>query len=249
VDEPLRPDDSRYAQLANWLQQQPAQHKKLALTFKQIEEIIGEDLPASARQHRSWWENDPVAHTHSRQWIEVGWRVAVIAMSEENVTFARIKDRERNYISFYSGVLQDVRKDAPFSVRGAGPDGLSWVTIAKVPTDGPSLGSLGYCFARYGRFRVEFYIDSGEKERNKHLFDLLYQRREEIQAALSSIEGSLEWERIDDKRASRIALYHDGAITEPPEKLSGLRLWAVEAMIRFQEVINQWVNEVMQTVP
>ena len=37
---------------------------------------------------------------------------------------------------------------------------------------------------------------------------------------MKDIPGSLEWERIDDKRASRIALYHEGAITDATEKLA-----------------------------
>ena len=246
VEEPLRPDDSRYAPLALWLQQQSPRQEKLTLTFSQIEEIIGEALPISARQHRSWWANDSVGHVQSRQWLDVGWRVANIVMTEENVTFTRIKERERAYISFYSGVLQELRRmDLPFAVREAGPDGLNWMIITKLPTKGSQAGFLGYAFARHERFRIEFYIDTYDKDKNKRLFDLLYLRKEEIQAELRGIVGSLEWERIEDKRASRIALYHEGAITDPPETLAQLRTWAVDVTIRFQKVIDQQVSEVL----
>lgn len=246
VEEPLRPNDSRYAPLARWLQQQSLRQEKLSLTFSKIEEILGEALPTSARQHRSWWANDSVGHVQSRQWLDVGWRVANIAMTEGNVTFARIKEREKSYIGFYSSVLQELRKVAPFQVREAGPDGLSWMIIAKLPTKGPQAGFLGYAFAWHGRFRVEFYIDAYDKEKNKRVFDQLYLRKDKIQAELSEKVGSLEWERIDDKRASRIALYHPGAITDPPERLAELCTWAVEAGIRFQEVIDHHLNEVLQ---
>ncbi len=246
VEERLRPDESRYAPLALWLQQQPLRQEKLTRTFSQIEEIIGEPLPASARQHRSWWANDSVGHVQSRQWLDVGWRVASIGMAEENITFARIKEREYAYISFYSGILQDLRKIAsPFPVREAGPDGLNWMTITRLPITGPQVGFLAYSFARQGRFRVEFYIDTYDKGKNKRLFDLLYRRRDEIQEELRGITGSLEWERIDEKRASRIALYQQAAITDPPEKLAQLRSWAVDAMIRFQKVIDRQVSEVL----
>jgi CBS domain-containing protein len=246
VEEPLRPDESRYAPLALWLQQQSLRQEKLTLTFTQIEEIIGEALPTSARQHRSWWANDSVGHVQSRQWLDVGWRVANIAMTEEKVTFARIKDRERGYISFYSGILKELREIAPpFLLREAGPDGLSWMIITKLPTRGPQAGFLGYAFARQGRFRVEFYIDAYNQEKNKRLFDLLYLRKEEIQAELRGIQGSLEWERIDGKRASRVALYHPGAITDPPEELAQLHSWAIEAVIRFHKVIDQQASEIL----
>src|SRR5436305_3328116 len=52
--------DSRYAPLALWLQQQPSREEKVTLTFMQIQEILREELPASARQYRSWWANDSV---------------------------------------------------------------------------------------------------------------------------------------------------------------------------------------------
>ena len=247
VEEPLRPGDSRYAPLAIWLQQQPPREEKVTLTFIQIQEILREELPASARQHRSWWANDSVGHVQSRQWLDVGWRVSNIGVAEEKVTFTRIKERERLYIGFYSGLLQELRKVSPFQVREAGPDGLSWMTIAKLPSTGPQVGFLGCAFAWHRRFRIEFYIDSYDKEKNKRLFDMLYLRKDEIQAELRDIPGSLEWERIDDKRASRIALYHEGAITNAPEELAQLRTWAVDAMVRFQKVIDQHVSHVLTT--
>ena len=52
-------------------------------------------------------------------------------------------------------------------------------------------------------------------------------------------------ERIDDKRASRIALYRAGAITDSEEDLAKLRKWAVDAMIRFQKVMEQYVSSVL----
>ncbi len=247
VEEPLRPGDSRYAPLAIWLQQQPPREEKVTLTFIQIQEILREELPASARQHRSWWANDSVGHVQSRQWLDVGWRVSNIGVAEEKVTFTRIKERERLYIGFYSGLLQELRKVSPFQVREAGPDGLSWMTIAKLPSTGPQVGFLGCAFAWHRRFRIEFYIDSYDKEKNKRLFDMLYLRKDEIQAELRDIPASLEWERIDDKRASRIALYHEGAITNAPEELAQLRTWAVDAMVRFQKVIDQHVSHVLTT--
>lgn len=247
VEETLRPNDSRYALLAVWLQQQPRRQEKVPLTFKQIEEIIGEELPTSARSHRSWWANDSVGHVQSQQWLDVGWRVSNIAIAEEKVIFTRIKEREKAYIDFFSGLLQELTNVAQFHVKQVSPDGLNWIIIARVPSTGPQIGLFGFSFARYERLRVEFYIDSGDKEKNKLLFDKLYTRKNEVQVELESVHGSLEWERIDGKRASRIALYHEGAITDTPEKLAQLQKWAAEAMNRFQQVIDHHVNEVLGT--
>jgi len=82
-------------------------------------------------------------------------------------------------------------------------------------------------------FRVELYIDQGDKERNKQLFDNLHSRAEEI---ASQVGETLSWERLDKRRASRIATYRSGAITDSPEVLSELREWAVPTMIKFYNV-------------
>ncbi len=245
VEETLRPDDSRYAPLAVWLQQQSRHQEKVSLTFREIEEIIGEELPPSAREHRSWWANDPVGHVQSRQWLEVGWRVSTIAMTEGKIVFTRIKSREKNYIDFFSGLLQELIRVAQFHVRQVSPDGFNWIVVAGIPEAGPHIGIVGFSFARYGRFRAECYIDTGNKERNKQIFDTLYLRRNEIQSELEDVRGLLEWERIDEKRGSRIALYHEGEITDKPEQLKQLQMWAVNAMNRFQKVMDAAVRQVL----
>ena len=48
---------------------------------------------------------------------------------------------------------------------------------------------------------------------------------------------------MDDKKACRIALYHDGSIKDTKEELLGLRDWAVHAMIRFYNAIKDPATE------
>lgn len=50
--------------------------------------------------------------------------------------------------------------------------------------------------------RVELYIDGLQADDNKALFDALYSDREAIEAAFGA---TLYWQRLDDKRASRIS--------------------------------------------
>jgi hypothetical protein len=229
TDEVLGPGDSRYAPLAIWLQGQHADQDRVQLGFQDIEKIIGDDLPPSARTHRSWWANDSVGHVQSRQWLDVGWRVAQINITEEKVTFARIKERESDYIRFFSAVLNDVRQTTQFPLWELSPDGHSWHTAAKLPEDAPKSLQFVFAFSRGRRFRVELYIDTGDRDRNKRIFDLLHVSRDIIHGHM---DDELTWERLNEARSCRIAWYRTGAITDDEETLREVRAWAVNAMVR-----------------
>ena len=234
TDEVLGPGDSRYAPLAIWLHSRRSAEDRLELTFQEVEQIIGGDLPASARTHRSWWANDSVGHVQSQQWLDVGWRVAQINMTEEKVTFARIKERERDYIRFFSALLTDVRETTEFPLRELSPDGQSWHTAARLPEDGPKSLHFIFAFSRGRRFRVELYIDTGDKEKNKVVFDHLHANRDRIHG---TIGDQLSWERLSEKRSSRIAWYRPGAITDDEDTLGQAQAWAAEAMVRFYDAL------------
>jgi hypothetical protein len=96
ADEP-EPGESKYAPLAIWLQNQSLDKEVIGLSFTNIQEIIGSELPISAYKNRSWWANDPVGHVQSNQWLDVGWRVAAVKMKDEIVRFARIKERNKAF--------------------------------------------------------------------------------------------------------------------------------------------------------
>lgn len=49
--------------------------------------------------------------------------------------------------------------------------------------------------------KAELYIGTSDKEKNKHIYDILFSKREEIEA---SFGGELQWTRMNDKIASRI---------------------------------------------
>jgi hypothetical protein len=234
TEEVLGPGDSRYAPLAIWLQSQPSSRDRVQLAFQDVEEIISETLPASARKHRAWWANDSVGHVQSQQWLDVEWRVAQINMTEEKVTFARIREREAAYISFFSALQTDVRETTELPLRELSPDGRSWQTAASLPEKGVKYLHFVFAFARGKRFRIELYIDTTDKEKNKSIFDRLHADRDRFHATLGK---ELSWERLSEKRASRIALYRPGTITDDEETLAQLRAWAASAMVRFYEAL------------
>jgi len=238
--EETQPRDSRYAPLIDWLNSQPGTMDRVKITFEEIEEIIGRDLPSSAYNHRVWWANDSQGHPHSQLWLEAGWRSTAVNMTEKRLIFARILDRERAYIDFFSKLLVELREHVNFPLKETAPGGRNWLICQTLIESGKSFAHFAFSFTRGRRFRVELYIDTGEKETTKKIFDRMSAGR----AVLTIVLGNVAWERIDDKKASRIALYHPGAITDSEDDLEDLRRWAVEKMVWFYNEIEPVASQV-----
>jgi len=228
--------DSRYAALARYLQNLPVSRETEPLTFEQVEAIIGDRLPPNARQHRSWWANDSVRHVQSQQWLEAGWRVNRISIADQRVSFARNRERERQFIDFFSAAIADMEAVEDFPVKATSSGGQNWQTVAVLPRNGPQLAIFNMVFASRRRFRVELYIDTWNETRNKKIFDHLFANRTEIEAAVGE---PLSWERLDSKRACRVALYHEGTLASAATDLEALRSWVQDAMSRLYRGISE----------
>lgn len=239
-DEPSS-GESRYAPLAIWLQSQPPDKDLVKPTFSQIEEIIGGKLPESAYKNRAWWANDSVGHVQSKQWLDVGWRVASVNMTSEIVRFARIKERQKAYIDFFSALINELRQQPGFDNLQNMPDGVNWYWTRGVTVRDRSVASFTYSFGRGGIFRVELYIDSGDQAINKDIFAGLEAQKEEIE---TEVGHELTWQRLDNRRASRIARIFKGHITDSEEELAELRQKAVPAMVNYVKVMQPRVEAV-----
>ena len=239
TEEVIGPSDSKYAPLAIWLNSRLAVDDRVQLGFQGVEEVIDGDLPRSAWDHRAWWANDAVGHVQSRQWLDVGWRVAQVNITDAKVTFARIRARERAYISFFSSLQTELREEPDFPAKEASPGGQSWLTVAALPIGGPQLGTVAFSFTRDKQFRVELYIDTGEKDRNKQVFDRIHVQKAGLEAELEP----MSWERMDNRRASRIAIYQRGHITDGETRLEELCKWGVDTMCRFYSAIAELATE------
>jgi len=81
----------KYGPLHDWLNRQPTKIARVECTFGQIEVMIGEPLPPSARKLSiySWWWGNDGAHTQARAWMAAGWKTRHVDLASENVTFVR----------------------------------------------------------------------------------------------------------------------------------------------------------------
>ena len=93
--------------------------------------------------------------------------------------------------------------------------------------------SWSFSFGKGGRARAEIYIDTQDAERNEEILDELLRDR----AAIEKDYGQeLEWERLDDKRACRVACYRGGTIEEATENPVEILAWAVDHLLRMKRV-------------
>ncbi|MBN1572940.1 MAG: DUF4268 domain-containing protein [Deltaproteobacteria bacterium] len=100
---------------------------------------------------------------------------------------------------------------------------------------------LGVNFTIDDRFRVEIYIDTGNKEFNEKAFEALKENRVYIE---KEIGNKLEWDRLTEKRACRIYLPTKGSIDDSEEELDKLINWGCPLLIKFKEVFGPLVKNV-----
>lgn len=66
------------------------QADEVTLTFSEFEQILDASLPPSTYKYREWWANEREGmHTHAHAWMEAGWVVDTVNLSEKWVRFVR----------------------------------------------------------------------------------------------------------------------------------------------------------------
>lgn len=92
----------------------------------------------------------------------------------------------------------------------------------------------------YGR--VELYIDRGDKDENKAIFDELYSQKAAIENAFGS---PLTWERLDNKRASRVKSEMSGDIFDDTQR-PALIAFMVDAMVRLESSFKEPLAQIQR---
>jgi hypothetical protein len=147
---------------------------------------------------------------------------------------AKPSPRAEAYQAFFQDLLDRLRTKHNFTkARKAQP--YSWYSF----TSGVRGVAYAVAFALGGRVRTEVYIDREDATWNKWLFDELYRQRGEIETLFGE---PLEWERLDNKRASRIAAYRTGSIEDPPQALEETKVWAIEHLLRTKQVFGPRIS-------
>lgn len=99
------------------------------------------------------------------------------------------------------------------------------------------------CVANYDESRVEFYLGTSSKEKNKTLFDFLYARKSSIEESMGT---QLVWSRMDDNKASKIHISLHGVDISMETDWPRMAKFHVDASkglyYAFKEPLEQYFN-------
>jgi hypothetical protein len=148
----------------------------------------------------------------------------------------KFSETREKYRTYFQQLIDELRQAHKFTNARAGQP-QNWYTFS---SENSRLFKYSTSFAQGGRVRVEVYLDCGDKAKNEQLFDCLYESKDDIERAFGA---SLSWERLDDRRACRIAAYRDGDIDADSETLAEIRKWAIDNLLRFKAVFPDRVKQ------
>ena len=119
-------------------------------TFDQIEEVIGVDLPPSARKYPAWWSNTN-SHSQALAWMNAGWSTCGVSLATRSVTFER---ESRDSLPDVEGKRRDWQK-RKMGERSSNSDSTVHPPLQPTPADVRGLVLLGQPFVWVARIQPE----------------------------------------------------------------------------------------------
>jgi Domain of unknown function (DUF4268) len=116
----------------------------------------------------------------------------------------------------------------------------NWVGFAAGP-----FGFYDVAFTANGAVRAGVYLDMQERTATKRLFDDLFAERLAVETAVGRI---LSWERLDDRRASRIVDYREVRDLDDLQERRALADWAAETVVKLMEALDDRLRSTAQVL-
>ena len=144
-------------------------------------------------------------------------------------------DKNRRYQEFFQKLLDSLREREFTNARKGQPQ--SWYFFSAGHGQRVQYGTT---FTQDKNARVEVYIGHSDQEWNKDLFDQLKEQSDAIESEFSE---SLVWQRLDNRKASRIAVLRPSSIGDDPVTLDEIRNWMIEKLFDFKRVFGPRLDE------
>lgn len=242
IPKPVQPPtEGKYGPLQDYLSDlasESAKDSATILTFKQIEEILENSLPNSAREHRSWWSNDSTSPLrHSQAWLKGGWEVADVNFTNEEVTFLRT-DRAL-YRIFWADLIDRVRTERPSLNLHTKTYGNTYLFFN---AGKPGIYYGWFLPTNQEEIWTRLFIDTRGTDSNlaAKYFKLLVNNKSEIEDKFGE---PLKWDNTTNKKAVQIYASHPFRISIPYDGLKETQEWALRTMLQLVDTMQSRIAE------
>jgi len=157
-------------------------------------------------------------------------------ISSNTIKNGENSDTQNMYKQYFQSLIDELRIKYKFTNAKKGQP-QSWYSF---PSEQSKIYHYGTSFASNDRVRTEIYLDTGDQNKNKEIFDKLYLDKENIEREYGS---EIYWERLDQRRACRICVYKDGNINLDTDELTKIKEWAIEKLLKFKEVFPKYFKK------
>ena len=159
------------------------------------------------------------------------WRKSAVGSAQR----APVSERMEAYRSYFQDLIDRLREEHRFTgARKAQTNSYFFFS------SGFSGFTYNASFTKERQARVELYIDPSDAAANKACFDSLAHKKESSQ---SEFAEPLDWERLDNRIASRISVNRPGSIDDDSEALEEIKTWMITNLLKFKDVFGPQVAE------
>lgn len=149
----------------------------------------------------------------------------------------RMGEKGLAYQKYFQGLMDELRERHHLTrARTALPQ--NW---CRFPSGVPGV-ALAASFTDDGRVSAELYVSTGDAAKNKGIFDELFRLRTQIGKAFGE---SLDWQRMDESDACRVAVYRAGTIQENEGDLEEIRKWTIVQLLKIKSVFTPRVENTL----
>ena len=142
--------------------------------------------------------------------------------------------REEALRAFFQALIDELRDVHHFTnAKKAQPQGFYQFA------SGTSRVTYIATFGKNQRLRAELYLDFPEQAKNKAIFDALYAEAAKYDARMGE---KLSWERLEDNRSSKVAVYRPGSIDDDEESLAQAKAWFIDRLLRLKSTFQNAVE-------
>lgn len=150
------------------------------------------------------------------------------------------KSRDQIKYKFWNELLNELKGMEKFTLfNNISPSKDNYISSSS------GIAGISYNFVVTKDYtRVELYISNFKTEFNKTVFDKLYLEKEKIE---KSFKKTLEWERLDEKKACRIKSQRND-INIYNDDWEKIIKFLVNEMIKFEETLREPLKEIKKNI-